>query len=200
MDQVSHSSLNDSLTVVEDGILDEEGLLAFFESVTGLVADDHPEAIAAYEDALQAHIDPSHPELESRAGGWIVDLKSSTAKFAVSAAIMTGVLVAGGFDQIPAYVLPSVLPLLVDVERAKLNRGDRKLLLELRSASGLAIGRPVHTDALYDTLPATVRHQVSPIDFAEFVEKLVAAGEADEGADGQVALRHNPKWIHISFG
>jgi hypothetical protein len=199
MNQESLSSLNDSLTVLEGGTLDEDGLVAFFESVTGLAAGDHPEAISACEAALQGHLDPSQPALESRLGGWIVDLKSSTAKFAVSAAIMTGVLVAGGFDQIPAYVLPAVLPLLVDVERAKLNRGDRKLLVELRAASGLSIGQPADTDALYNALPASVRHQISPINFAEFVEKLVAAGEADEGGGGQVALREHPKWIRISF-
>jgi hypothetical protein len=197
MDRVG--SLNDSLTELEDEVLDENGLVALFESVTGLVADEHPEAIMACEAALQAHLDTSQSALEVRPGAWIVDLKASTAKFAVSAAIMTGVLAAGGFDQIPAYVLPGVLPLLVDVERAKLNRGDRKLLVELRIASGSSIGQPVDTDVLYDRLPATVRDQVSPIDFADFVEKLVAAGEAEEGAGSQVVLRNEPKWVHISF-
>jgi hypothetical protein len=199
MNHASLSSLDDSLAALEGGTLDEKGLVAFFESVTGLAAADHPDAILACEAALEEQFDSSEPELESRLGGWIVDLKSSTAKFALSAAIMTGVLVAGGFDQIPAYVLPAVLPLLVDVERAKLNRGDRKLLVQLRDAPGLTIGNPVDTDALYNTLPASVRHQISPISFAEFVEKLVAAGEADEAAGGQVTLREHPKWVRISF-
>jgi hypothetical protein len=199
MDQGSPSSLNDSLTALEGGILEENGLVDLFESVTGLIADDHPEAITACQAALQAHLDPEQPALEARPGAWVINLKSSTAKFAVSAAIMTGVLIASGFDQIPAYVLPGVLPLLVDVERAKLNRGDRKLLVELRAASGSSIGQPVDTEALYDELPAHVRDQVSPINFADFVEKLVAAGEAEVDAADQVILRDQPKWIHISF-
>jgi hypothetical protein len=199
MNPASLSSLNDSLAVLEGETLDEDDLVALFESITGLAADDHPEAMSACEAALGAHLDSSQPQLESRLGGWIVDLKSSTAKFALSAAIMTGVLVAGGFDQIPAYVLPAVLPLLVDVERAKLNRGDRKLLVQLRDAPGLSMGNPVDMDALYNTLPASLRRQISPINFAEFVEKLVAAGEADEAGGGQVALREHPKWVRISF-
>ena len=199
MSQAGLFSLNDSLAVLEGGTLDEDGLATFFESVTGLAASDHPEAISACEAALEAHVDPSQPEFESRLGGWIVDLKSSTAKFALSTAVMTGVLVAGGYDQIPAYVLPAVLPLLVDVERAKLNRGDRKLLVQLRNAPGLSMGKPVDTDELYNALPASVRHQISPIGFAEFVEKLVAAGEVDEAGGGQVAVREHPKWLRISF-
>jgi hypothetical protein len=199
MDEVSLSSLSDSLGGSSGETLDEDDLVAFFQSVTGLTIDDQPDAVTAYEAALQANLDSSQPALEMRPGGWILDLKASTAKFAVSAAILTGVMVASGYDQIPAYVLPAVLPLLVDVERAKLNRSDRKLLLELRAASDRSFGQPADIDALYDRLPAQVRDRVPPIDFTDFVEKLVAAGEAEEFADDQVALRKDPKWIHISF-
>ena len=199
MDEASLSSLSDSLAGSLGETLDEDGLVALFQSVTGLTVDDRPEAVAAYEAALQASLDPSPSELEMRPGAWVVDLKASTAKFAVSAAVLTGVMVASGYDQIPAYVLPAVLPLLFDVERAKLNRGDRKLLVELRTALGRSFGEPADIDALYDRLPARVRDHVPPTDFADFIEKLVTAGEAEELADDRVALREAPKWLHISF-
>ena len=198
MDESSLSSLSDSLAGSLGETLDEDGLVALFQSVTGLTVDDQPEAVTAYEAALQASLDPSSG-LEMRPGGWVVDLKASTAKFAVSAAVLTGVMVASGYDQIPAYVLPAVLPLLFDVERAKLNRGDRKLLVELRTALGRSFGQPADIDALYDRLPARVRDHVPPTDFADFIEKLVTAGEAEELADDRVALREAPKWLHISF-
>ena len=199
VDDVRLFSLSESVAALDSETLDKDGLAALFESVTGLVADEHPEAMAACEDALRAQLDPSDPELEAHLGSWIVNLKSSTAKFAVSTAIMSGVLVTGGFDQIPAYVLPAVLPLLVDVDRVKLNRGDRKLLLELRTASASSGGQPVDADTLYSSLPPHLRAQISPIDFARFVDKLVDAGEADEGVEGQIVVRNQPKWIHIGF-
>jgi len=177
MDEASLTSLSDSLEGSLGEALDEDGLVALFQSVTGLTVDDQPDAVTAYETALQASLDdPSQSTLEMRPGGWVVDLKASTAKFAVSAAVLTGVMVASGYDQIPAYVLPAVLPLLFDVERAKLNRGDRKLLVELRTALGRSFGEPADIDALYDRLPARVRDHVPPTDFADFIEKLVHKG------------------------
>ena len=90
MDEVSLSSLSDSLGGSSGETLDEDDLVAFFQSVTGLTIDDQPDAVTAYEAALQANLDSSQPALEMRPGGWILDLKASTAKFAVSAAILTG--------------------------------------------------------------------------------------------------------------
>ena len=199
MDEASLSSLSDSLAGSLGETLDEDGLVALFQSVTGLTVDDRPEAVTAYEAALQASLDPSQSGLEMRPGGWVVDLKASTAKFAVSAAVLTGVMVASGYDQIPAYVLPAVLPLLFDVERAKLNRGDRKLLVELRTALGRSFGQPADIDALYDRLPARVRDHVPPTDFADFIEKLVTAGEAEELADDRVALREDSEVASHQF-
>ena len=86
---------------------------------------------------------------------------------------------AGGYTQLPAYVLPAVLPLVVDLDRAKLSRGDRKLLVLLRANAGAAAGSRLKTlDVLYNRLPASVRPEVSPVDFADFVDRLVAACEA----------------------
>ena len=53
MNHASLSSLDDSLAALEGGTLDEKGLVAFFESVTGLAAADHPDAILACEAALE---------------------------------------------------------------------------------------------------------------------------------------------------
>jgi hypothetical protein len=64
---------------------------------------------------------------------------------------------------------------------------------------GRSFGQPADIDALYDRLPARVRDHVPPTDFADFIEKLVTAGEAEELADDRVALREAPKWLHISF-
>ena len=79
MDEAGLSSLSDSLAGSLGETLDEDGLVALFQSVTGLTVDDRPEAVTAYEAALQASLDPSQSGLEMRPGGWVVDLKASTA-------------------------------------------------------------------------------------------------------------------------
>ena len=178
--------------------LDQPALLSLLRNVTGIDADTHPFAVIAAEDALAAN-GRGTPVLEVRPGGWVVDTTSSLARTAVTAALMTAVMYAGGFDQIPAYVLPAVLPLLIDLDRVKLSRSDRKLLAVLRVNAGAAAGQPVNTDVLYNRLPASVRQEISTLDFADFVDRLIAAGEADDSRFDDVVLRDQPRWIRISF-
>lgn len=178
--------------------LDEARLLALLHAVAGLDSETHPFAVGACEDALAAQ-GPAEPVLEIRPGGWVVHTTTSLARAALTSAVMTAVFYAGGFDQIPAYVLPAVLPLVIDVDQVRLSRGDRKLLALLRTNAAGAAGQPVNSDVLYNRLPAQVRQEVSPIDFADFVDKLVAAGEADNAGFGDATLRDRPRWIHITF-
>jgi hypothetical protein len=85
------------------------------------------------------------------------------------------------------------------VDPVRLSRGDRKLLATLRVNATNAAGHPVNTDVLYNNLPLAVRQQLSPIDFADFVDILIAAGEADDGGYDDVELRSSPRWIRITF-
>lgn len=178
--------------------LDQPALLDLLRNVTGIDTHTYPFAVIAAEDALAAN-GRGAPVLEVRPGGWVINTTSSLARAAIAAALMTGVMYAGGFDQIPAYVLPAVLPLVVDLDRVRLSRGDRKLLAVLRVNAGAAAGQPVNTDVLYNRLPASVRQEVSPLDFADFTDRLVAAGEADDPGFDDVVLRDQPRWIRISF-
>jgi hypothetical protein len=178
--------------------MDQPALLDLLRNVTGIDTDTYPFAVIAAEDALAA-IGRGSPVLEVRPGGWVVDTTSSLARAAVTAALMTAVMYAGGFDQIPAYVLPAILPLLVDMDRVRLSRSDRQLLAVLRFNAGAAAGQPVHPDVLYDRLPDDVRQDVSPLDFADFTERLIAVGEADDPGYGDVTLLDRPRWIRISF-
>lgn len=195
-----HVTLNDLLAGLVPETLDFDGLADLWGLVTGLSADAHPDEIAACEDAIQSQLSSSQPVLEIRPGGWIVNLQSSAARFALTTALMTGVFFAAGFDQIPAYVLPAVLPLLIDIDQAKLSRSDRQLLVTLRMNAGLATGQPVNPEVLYNRLPEETRDQVSVLDFADFLDKLIAAGEADDAGYGDVRLRSESKWLRISFG
>jgi hypothetical protein len=200
MGTAQHVTLTSLIAGLAPETLDDDGLARLWEAVTGLAADLHPDEIAACEDAIQSQVGADHPVLEIRPGGWIVNLQSSAARFALTSALMTGVFFAAGFNQIPAYVLPAVLPLLIDVDQAKLDRGDRQLLVTLRLNAGSATGQSVNPEVLYNRLPDQIRNQVSPLDFADFLDKLIAAGEADDAGYGDVRLRSKPKWLRITFG
>jgi hypothetical protein len=178
--------------------LDQPALLRLLDDVAGITPETDPFAVMAAEDALAANARGT-AVLEVRPGGWVIDTTSSLARTAVTAALMTAVMYAGGFDQIPAYVLPAILPLLVDMDRVRLSRSDRQLLAVLRFNAGAAAGQPVHPDVLYDRLPDDVRQDVSPLDFADFTERLIAVGEADDPGYGDVTLLDRPRWIRISF-
>jgi hypothetical protein len=47
MDEAGLSALSDSLAGSLGETLDEDGLVALFQSVTGLTVDDRPDAVAA---------------------------------------------------------------------------------------------------------------------------------------------------------
>jgi hypothetical protein len=55
------------------------------------------------------------------------------------------------------------------------------------------------SDVLYNRLPASVRPAGSPVVFADFVDRLVAVGEADDPGSDDVVLRDQPRWVRISF-
>lgn len=180
------------------GTLSLEQVRDLFQEVTGLSGLDA--AFEQVEDALLAGLGEL-PGLQVRPGGWVIDLRASAVRTVLAAALVGGVMWRAGLDQLPGYVLPAVLPLLVDVRQVRLTHGDRKLLLELRRAQTPAqVPLPWSADALYGRLPATVQQQVSPVDFADFVQRLVQAGEANRAQSEEVVLRQagDPAWIRIT--
>jgi hypothetical protein len=136
-----------------------------------------------------------------RPGGWKVNLSGSLVKLTLTTALMTGVMWEAGFDQLPAYVLPAVLPLIVEVERATLSREQKTLLLQLRSAAGSTTGAAVQPAVLYNKLPQAIRDQVSSLDFEDFIQALIEAGESDDAGCTDVRLRPTttPAWIRITW-
>jgi hypothetical protein len=181
------------------GMLTLEQVRGLFQEMTGLPDGDGDAAFDQVEEALLAGM--GEPGLQVRPGGWVIDLRASAVRTALAAALVGGVMWQAGLDQLPGYVLPAVLPLLVDVRHARLTHGDRKLLLELRLAQTSAQAPlPWSADALYGRLPAAVQQQVSPVDFADFVERLVQAGEANRAQSEEVVVRQagDPAWIRIT--
>jgi hypothetical protein len=110
------------------------------------------------------------------------------------------VLAVAGFDQLPALVLPAVLPLLVDIDRVELSASEEHLLANLRLRPDVV--KQAHSpEGLYAELPDELREQVSLLDFLDFVQRLVAAGEADESGD-EIVVRDasDPAWVRVRIG
>jgi hypothetical protein len=59
---------------------------------------------------------------------------------------------------------------------------------------------PWSPDALYSRLPADERERIAPGDFADFIDRLIQAGEADPAGYDEVRLRSagRPAWIRIT--
>lgn len=176
--------------------LREEELAGLVARVTGL--SDEPLRVAAREaDNVIVTSLGDEATLHARPGGWVVGLRDAAARSALATAITAGVLAVAGFDQLPALVLPAVLPLLVDIDRVELSASDKHVLATLRLQPGV-LDQIRSPERLYERLPPELRAQVSLLDFVDFVERLVAAGEADESEEGIVVRdAKDPAWLRV---
>lgn len=168
--------------------------------LTGIDPAESPDAWEACEDAILGALDPDRG-LRMRPGGWSVDLGVSAVRAAVAAALIAGCMWPAGLDQLPAFVLPAVLPLLFDVQRARLTRQDERLLLDLRmSMTAEQMQWPWVPEALYQRLPNELRSTISLDDFRDFVQRLAQAGEADDAGFDEVRIRPagRPAWLRIT--
>lgn len=194
-DHLSHA-LN-TLELPEE--LNHSTLMELFTRVTGL--PDDSAAAGIFEDAFLAAMEQSPTALELRPGGWRVDVAATMLRTALTTSILTAALWLSGIDQIPAAVMPAVLPMLIVTERVRLNRREQYLLTQLQQNVGSAKGLAVHPDVLYNKLPLDVRDQLSPLDFQDFLDAFIATGHADDAGGGDVRVRdpHEPSWIRITF-
>lgn len=135
--------------------------------------------------------------LHARPGGWVLRLGDATARAGLATAVTAGVMAVAGFDQLPALVLPAVLPLLIDLDHVELSPGDRHVLATLRLQPDVVDTRNSPQE-LYDALPVDLREQVSILDFLDLIERLRDAGQADT-PDGVVIVRNeaDPAWLRF---
>lgn len=181
--------------------LTDTAVRALFADATGIDPDRWPATWEAVETAIlgaQADLTGLH----MRPGGWVINLRASAMRAVLVAALLGGTLWQAGSDQLPADVIPKVLPLLVDIRRSRLTRSEKRLLVDLRlSETTERMGFPWPVEALYGRLPAEVQNRVSPVDFAEFVEHLLQVGEADRSKHDEVRLRPagRPAWIRLTI-
>lgn len=181
------------------GSVDRDWLVATVLKPLTIDADGHFADLC--EDIIVSSTADGAGELHMRPGGWRINLTPPLAKAAISAAIVGAGLISIGADQIPMLVLPAVLPLLIELEKVKLNTADRELLIPLRHASVGVEGMAVQPKLLYNRLDPADRAQLNYHDFVAFLERLIEAGELDDAGLGEVRPRQSnrPAWIRITW-
>lgn len=147
----------------------------------GLPEDGYP----VFEDVFRAAVDEeSGAELYFRPGGWVVKASGAAVKSAVTMGLLTVALAASHATGIPMIVLPTILPMLVDLERVRLSKSEEYILAQLTLTDA---GRQGSPDELYAKLPESARDQIAPAAFRDFLEKCRQAGLADVGKPAAAA-------------
>lgn len=171
------------------------------EFLTNLRLNTPPDLVDEFEDAVLASSFPRDERLQIRPGGWHIRASASLIKTALTFGLLAVGLTAIGANDVPVQLMPVVLPLLIDVEKARLNRRDQELLVPLRFATSGLEGYAVNPVVLYNRLDRDVRDQLNYDDFTSFVQRLIDAGEMDDAGLGDVRAREpgRPAWIRLTF-
>ncbi len=112
-------------------------------------------------------------------GAWQWDLTDGFARALVMATLLSGVLNAAGVRELPTIVIPTVLPLLFDFKRLRLERRAENVV-SIIGARKQAFERTGQRKELYETLPPEVKASLSFQEFSEFVDDAIDAGNARE--------------------
>lgn len=151
---------NSNIPATESGFLDEEAKSVFSSS------------FLYYSGNAQ-----SSQQLALEPGGWTVKVSNNVLKTSLVAASLAGILYLSGFDSIPGYVLPTVLPLLVDIEKVKLKKSEKYILAELRLNPEIE-NREMTAEEIFEMLDEPLKSQIALPDFIDFLDKLHVSGDA----------------------
>lgn len=151
---------NSNVPETESGFLDEEARSVFSSSFLYYSGNPH-----------------SNQQLALEPGGWTVKVSNNVLKTSLVAASLAGLLYLSGFDSIPGYVLPTVLPLLIDIEKVKLKKSEEYILAELRLNPEIE-NREMTAEAIFGMLDESLKSQIALPDFIDFLDKLHISGDA----------------------
>lgn len=177
-------------------VLDATDLRAIWAGLPGARAIDYGE----FESAVLQRCPVEWPdageippdELGLRVGAWQLDLTKLAARTALST-VITAALIYLAFPGTPVETvgvgfIASIVGTVLEVDRIKVSSKGRLILADLKL-------RPEVTEfffdarTLYEKLPDETRSQLGLLDFAEVVDQLRAAGEAEDGPGGTIRIR-----------
>lgn len=122
--------------------------------------------------------------------GWQINLKAGVVKAAVISAFLGGSFLYLGYDMIPGYLLPTVIPLLFEIEKCELSANEESIIQELYLHPQLR-DKPRSVEEIYALLPVVTRRDLSMGDFRDFMESCQLAGFVNQL--NPKAFTFNPK-------
>jgi hypothetical protein len=152
-----------------------DGLRSVFAIVDDEYREEVVQAVAALLDPLSFNV---------RIGTWKLDVRRAALQSLVTVAIVSISTRFVGIDSVPFAVLVATIPFIVDVDRVTIRASDRVVLASLLTAN---VGRGL-SDTLYDSLPTEIQRQLTRLEFADVVERIVESGKATRDALGVVEL------------
>lgn len=181
---------------LDKGMLDSDGLRAIWVTLLGGRETDFGELETTVlrrcpvEWPDSAGIPPD--ELGLRVGSWQLDLTKLAARASLSA-VITAAAIAVAFPDTPIDVvgvgfIVGIVGTVLEIERVEVSARGRLVLADLKLRPEV-MERFFDVRALYEKLPAETRSQINLLDFADVVEQLRAAGEAEDGPVGMVRIR-----------
>ncbi|MEA5260343.1 hypothetical protein VB264_21265 [Arcicella aquatica] len=163
----------DELIEINEKILLEQWSAIFPNlSDISLMAAEH-NFIANFKSAV-AEEEKIVLNLNSR--GWKIHLRRALFKSTLSTSLTVAILSLTDFLQLTTTIVSMIVPIIFDIEAIEITRREEEIYLSL----------PLHrkrkkfmtTDEWYDSLPTSIKEEIKPLAFIEFMEKLVAAGLA----------------------
>lgn len=184
------------------GEFDRRVLLQIWQQLTNLSESESRRAFSTCEDVFRAAIasledTTAGARLQFGVGGWTVRLNEGLVQGALIAALLPGILILAKCPDIPSALWPTILPILLVIERCRLSKSETEVLAILsRRPDIVDVELPIKT--LYEKLPAQVRDMLSVLDFIDVVESLRRAGRAD-ATDDKVKVRSQPAGFRVTF-
>ncbi len=187
---------------ISGSIADSNAIRRLGATITGgdsVLVDGFVLAVSQNCDPIWDSAYAPEDTLDLRLGGWHIDLSRQAVKAGLVTAIVATALVAVGLTPVGVAVVTLMLPIVLDIKRVELSPSDERLLIELRRKPALQEGYATE-DELYASLPAETQAVINRYDFADFVQRVKAAGLAQEGGEDWIRIRdadyHRP-WISI---
>ncbi|MHD0307220.1 hypothetical protein [Rhodococcus erythropolis] len=160
--------------------LDSQQLRDLWNDIIGEGRFQTNDPAGEFIEILQDQI--SGEGLDISLGTWRFKAKSGVVTTGLVSAIAATVLQSLGYDDILGYILPSILPIVLNIEEIELDERDSALILVLKEKRN-DDGSLRSVDQIYKSLPRNEQRRLSKIDLVAFLERLRRTGDAEKVGD-----------------
>jgi hypothetical protein len=164
----------------EEILISEDTLNDFWNEITGSdkgIASLNAKHIFLEEFKRNTTQEIAGSDLYYRTKGWKIILKKNLLKGIIITPSLYGILsyldITTGLASI---VLPSIIPMIFDIENINLSKKEEEILLKLPIKK--AKKQYKTAEEWYESLPKSIQEQVNFLDFKDFMDKLVLGGLA----------------------